>query len=236
MGVSLFVGVREFMSGPLPAVAKVVRFDLHQTYGPNAHVQDRIFLRYSGTMSVADLTTVCTTMRNAWNTNMAPALITSHTLTSILATDLTSNTAAQATNSTASVGTVVDAILPTGTALVIKFRIGKRYRGGHPRFYLVGRGDASLQTSNTWTAACVTGVTNAFSAFIAAAVLAPPAAVGTLTHTTVNYFSGFTVVTNPVTHRARNVPTVLGTPLFNDVLGYAVNPIVASQRRRNLQP
>jgi hypothetical protein len=218
----------------LPPVSKVIRFDLHQTFGPNARVLDRIFLKYSGALSSADLATVLTTMRNGWNTNMAPILTPRHTLTSILGTDLTSSTAAQNVNSTASVGSNVDTDLPLGTALVIKFKINNRYRGGHPRFYLVGRGIGSLSNADTWTGATITGVASAFAAFIAAAVLAPPAAVGTLTHTSVNYFKGFHSVQLP-SGRWRNIPTALGTPLTNDVVAYSVNPQVASQRRRNLQ-
>ena len=219
---------------PLPNVSKVVRFDLLQSFGGNARIIDRIFLRYSGALSNTDLQTVLATMSAAWNANMAGQMSTNHTLTGIRGTDLTSNLGAQALNTTAHAGTQAGTDLPAGTALVIEFKIGRRFRGGHPRFYLCSQQAGRLATPKTWTAGIISGVATQFAAFIAACVLGPPAAVGTLTHTTVHYFSGFTV-SAPAGHRARNIPTVLANPTFDDVLSYAVNPIVASQRRRNQQ-
>ena len=145
----------------LPAVSKVIRVDLHQTFDINTNVQNRLFFRFTGTMSSTDLATLCTTIRNAWNTNMAPVLTTGHTLTSVVATDLSSNTGAQQVNSTASVGTVADTKLTTGAAMVIKFKIGIRYRGGHPRIYLAGLGIARLSNTNNWNWTAITAILTA---------------------------------------------------------------------------
>lgn len=220
--------------GALPAAAKVVRFDFRQTFGSNTRIQDRIFLQYSGAMVIADLLTVLTTVRNAWNTNLAPLLHTSHVLTSVTGTDLSSNVAPQGVNSTTSTGTLAGTALPDGTALIIKFKINKRYRGGHPRFYMSGQQVGSLATPNTWSGTVITNFAAGFTNFIAACTNAPPAGVGTLTHVAVQYFSGFTV-SAPPGKRAHNIPTPLGTPVPYTVQSYVVNPTVASQRRRNLQ-
>lgn len=218
----------------LPAVPKTVRFDLRQTVGPNTRVQDRIFLRYSGTLSSTDLATILTTMRNAWNTNMAPLLITAQALTSITGTDLSSNTSAQQVNTVASAGTSAQASPGAGVAMVIKLKTALRFRGGHPRFYLAGLGAGSVASATQWATTSLTNVQSGFAAFIAASILAPPAAVGTLTHTTVSYFSGFHNVTLP-SGRVRSIPTVRVTPVTNDVIAIATNPLIASQRRRNQQ-
>lgn len=218
----------------LPAVSKVIRFDLRQTFNSNARVFDRFFLQYSGALSLTDLATVLTTVRNAWNTNMAPNMSVRHTLTSVQGTDLSSATSAQATNSTASVGTQAGTDLAAGTALVIQFKIARRYRGGHPRFYVVSMQQPRLADARTWSGATITALASAFGAFIAASVLAPPAAVGTLSHVNVRYFSGFHNVTLP-SGRVRSIPTLLALPTVDAVNSYVVNPIVASQRRRNQQ-
>jgi hypothetical protein len=49
----------------------------------------------------------------------------------------------------------------------------------------------------------------------------------------VSYYNGFTVVTNPTTGRARNVPTLRGTPVVDTVTGIVARVQVGSQRRRN---
>lgn len=219
---------------PLPSVSKVIRFDLRQSFGGNTRILDHLFLRYSGTLSQTDLATVLATMSAAWAAQMSSQMSVNHSLTSIQGTDLTSNLGAQAVNSSAHAGTQAGTDLPCAVALVVEFKIARRFRGGHPRIYLTGQQAGRTATPKTWSAAVISGVATNFAAFIAAACATPPAAVGTLTHTTVHYFAGFTNKTFP-SGRSRAVPVVLATPTFDDVVGYVVNPIIASQRRRNQQ-
>jgi len=215
----------------LPLVPRVLRFDFRQSYGSAARVMDRVFFLYSGAVSSTDLTTLLTTVRNAWNTNIAPVVTTAHTLLSVTGTDLNSAAGAQAVNSVQSVGTIIDPSLPADAAFIIKFKIARRYRGGHPRFYLIGRGTGSIGTTQQWSAGTVTSVITAWQNFIAACTLAPPAAIGTLTHSSVSYFAGFTNRTFP-SGRTRAVPSLRASPLVDPVLSYSGNPIFGSQRRR----
>lgn len=218
----------------LVPVPKVIRYDIIQSFASNASVRDRLFFQYSGTLNAADLATLLLNARNGWNTNMAPQLNNQHTLLSIVGTDLTSASSPQAVNSTASAGTGVSAPNPAGVAMVMKFKINRRYRGGHPRFYLVGTSQADTSTPETWSAAAITAKLNAFNAFLAACVAAPPAAVATLTQVNVSYFQGFQNRTFP-SGRIRPVPTARGIPLVDTVVSVSVNPKIASQRRRNQQ-
>lgn len=218
----------------LPNVTRVFRVDIAQAFGSNTAIRNRIFFQYSGALSTTDATTVLTTIRNAWNTNLAGALVSGQSATSFTLTDLSNPSAPQVVNSTASAGTNAGTALPAGVALVTKFKLARRYRGGHPRVYIVGFTTANVATVETWSAALISAWTADWQAFINACVLAPPAAVGTLIHVNVSYFSGFTNVTFP-SGRIRPRPTLRVTPIVDAVIGYSVNPKIASQRRRNQQ-
>jgi hypothetical protein len=218
----------------LPPVSKVIRADFLQTVGANTSVLNRIFFQYSGTLSLADLTTLLTTFSNAWGTNISPNQNTGATLTAVRGTDLSSSTAPQTIISTSKVGTAAGSGMPDGTAAVIKFKINRRYRGGHPRFYETALVVTNVQNGTQIVPASATAFANSFAAFIAACVLAPPAAVGTLTHVNVHYFSGFTNKTFP-SGRTRAVPNLLATPTVDSILSYSTNAHVGSQRRRNQQ-
>lgn len=219
----------------LPSPGKVIRADLFFTYGPNPRVRDRIFFSYAGAgPNTADLTTLAGTISAAWNTNLVPQTNSSMALTNITLTDLASNVGPQVATTTNRVGTLAGTALPDGTAMVIKFKVARRYRGGHPRFYLAGRVTADLSSLNQWVGTSTTSLASAWQAFITACEATPPTNIGTMVHVNVSYFAGFTATQFP-TGRFRNIPKVRGTPVVDNVTSYSVNGLVASQRRRNLQ-
>lgn len=219
----------------LPSPGKVIRCDLFFTYGPNTRVRDRIFFSYAGAGPVAaDLTTLSGTISAAWNTNMVPQVNAGLVLTGITLTDLASNVGAQVVTSQNRVGTLAGNALPDGTAMVIKFKINRRYRGGHPRFYLAGRVSADLLQLNSWLPASATAVATAWQSFITACITTPPTNIGTMAHVNVSYFAGFTPTLFP-TGRYRNIPKQRALPTVDTIQTYSVNGLVASQRRRNSQ-
>lgn len=218
----------------LPAVSKVIRVALSGVATNGETIANRIFLQYSGTLSSADLTTVVNTIDTAWNTNIAPLVSSDFTLQQIVATDLSSNTAPQVVKTVSHAGTNASAPLAAGTAAVIKFKIARRYRGGHPRFYLGPLGSGILANASQILAATQTSLATGFGNFISACIAAPPAAVGTLNHVSVHYFSGFVNHTFP-SGRVRAIPLPLGSPSVDLITAYQCNPNVGSQRRRNRQ-
>jgi hypothetical protein len=219
----------------LPPVPKTVRVDFHMALTGQSNVQCRVFFSYAGALSQTDANTWTTTIRSAWGSNIMNHLSNACSLVSTVLTDLTSTSAAQSVDGTSVVGGAALAAVPNGVALVIKHKIARRYRGGHPKLYLPGMTAANLLTSNQWGSAAITQELSDFNAFITAALTAP-AGVGAVTHVSVPYFKGFTAVTNPITHRVRNVPNLApGTPVPDVVISNSVNPIPASQRRRNRQ-
>lgn len=219
----------------LPSVPKVIRVDAFQTVGANAAVRNRFFLQYSGSLSNADLTTVLNTISTAWLNNLDANMYGSiNTLTQLQGTDLSTSASPQVVVAASRVGVGNAPFLPNGAAVVLKFKTARRYRGGHPRFYACGIGSVSVTNGDQIVASSVTQFANAMSAFIAACVLAPPAAVGTLIHVNVSFFAGFTNRTF-ASGRIHPIATPRVTPLVDAVIGYSCNPRVASQRRRNQQ-
>jgi hypothetical protein len=117
---------------------------------------------------------------------------------------------------------------------MIQFNIARRYRGGKPKIFLPAGVAADISNTNTWGSTFLATANTDWAAFAAAVLAAGWTGAGTLTHVNVSYYTGFTVVTNPVTHRARNVPTLRGAPVVDTVISYAAEVDIASQRRRNL--
>lgn len=221
--------------GALPAVPKTVRVDHHFSDGGNTNVQIRNFFQYAGALSVADAQT--------WLNNIVTGLgvfmttFSQPTLVLVLSqlTDLTSASSAQVVSSTGFTGGASASQLPAGVCMVIKKKIARRYRGGHPRVYLPGMAEASLSTPILWNPTSAANVLAAYVTWMAACTAnTNPAAIGAITEVNVSYFQSFTNKTFP-SGRTHPVPTPRVNPLVDAVTGHAVNPIPASQRRRNRQ-
>lgn len=219
----------------LPAVSKVVRVDHHFSQGTDSNMQFRTFLQYAGTLSTADAVTWLTNIVAGLTTNLLPVLHNTVSLTLSQLTDLTSTSSPQVQNSTGGSGTGVGTALPQGTALVIKHRIARRYRGGHPRTYLPGLQSSYLTNPGTWAAGSIGTIVGDYLAYIAAATAnTNPVAIGVITHVNVSYFQGFTNHTYP-SGRVHAIPTPRVTPLVDAIITSIGNSKVASQRRRNEQ-
>ncbi len=221
----------------LPSVPKTLRVALkHNDTSADPDVVTRFFIQYSGTApSNSDLNTFCAAVGTAWTNHLAALHNATVQLAEVTAEDLTSPTSAVGTALIGSAGTLSGTLLGAGTAAVFSYAIGRRYRGGHPRAYWQMGVGASLATRNEWTSAFAIAADTAMPAFFTDVLAAGWALAGSLSHVNVSYFSGFTVITNPITHRARNVPTLRVTPVVDTVTSVALNPKIGSQRRRNLQ-
>jgi len=220
----------------LPNVAKVVRVDFHQTFANDLSCLNRIFLSYAGALSQADAQTWVNTINTSWGrpTAMKGVQVAAAALSRVVLTDLTSNTSPQAENDTAISGTNASNPLSAGAAFCLKFKLARRYRGGHPRIYILGASQNLLFNAQQWSATTITAYLAAWNDFMTNGPLTAPSAVSTVNHVNVSYFSGFHNVTFP-SGRIRPVPTLRNTPAVDLVVAYAGNPQVASQRRRNQQ-
>jgi hypothetical protein len=154
------------------------------------------------------------------------------TLTQIESEDLTSATGAVDTSVESVVGSRAGSALPSSTSLVSSYTIARRYRGGHPRAYWPFGADSDLLSETQWTSAFPTACDTGINAYFAALVAAGWSGAGTLTHVNVSYYEGFTVVTNPITGRARNVPTLRVSPVVDLVTAVHSRSSIGTQRRR----
>ena len=219
----------------LPAVSKVVRVDHFFDNGSDTSAQFRNFFQYAGTLNNADAVTWLGNIVAAMGTFMTARLTTHVSLILSELTDLTSSTSPQVQNSTGHTGGLVDNSLAAGTAMVIKKHIARRYRGGHPRLYLMGLGQGNLANETTWDTTHLGNVVGSFITYINACIAnTNPAAIGAITHVNVSFFQGFTNHTYP-SGRVKPIPTPRVTPLVDLITDITGNPTVGSQRRRNQQ-
>jgi hypothetical protein len=217
---------------PLPAAPKVVRCALSGTT-PNGNAWlTRFFIQYTGTAPTnAQLATFNASIATAYTADLK-AHIDASTLTQIETIDLSSSTSAVAITAESITGSSGGANLPDDLCMVISYEIGRRYRGGHPRGYWRFGDGGQYGDSGHWSAGFITTTNTAFNAFFTALFAAGWTGAGTLTQVNVSYYSGFTVVTNPITHRARNVPTLRVAPTVDTVTSIVARSSFGSQRRR----
>jgi hypothetical protein len=220
----------------LPAVPKVIRFQFLQNIGTDLHVLNTLYYLGAGAATTSDVQNACEAAADAWESNVLVLQTSDVVFVECVATALDSASAPQATVIENTVGSVGGTILPAGTAMVISKKVARRFRGGHGRLYLCGLNEGTLQNAQTFNGSALNSVQTAFTALDTAIKGASYSAWTSPVGVVVRYFQGFTVVTNPITHRARNVPNPIpGGPTTDTILSLTPSFKVASQRRRNLQ-
>jgi hypothetical protein len=213
----------------------VVRLNMAYALQGTPHCLNRIYLHYTGTPPTSlDLGGFCNAVTAAWATNLRSLFGPQMTFGPPNAEDLGSSSGASGAGSGTSTGSRTGLAIAAGSSINVRFLIARRYRGGKPKVYLSAGEAADVVAGNLWSGAMVTATATGWQAFMSAILPTPWTGAGTVSHVNVSYYNGFTVVTNPVTGRARNVPTLRGTPLVDTITGYSVDPQMGSQRRRNL--
>jgi hypothetical protein len=219
---------------PLPPAANVIKITMRMTTSNNTHVIDRVFVHYTGTAPTnAQLVTFATAIATAWNANLASQFTVEKALVEVDCVDLTSATSAVGNVLVTHAGTDPGPSQGVGTAAMLNYKISRRYRGGKPRTYLAALSADDTQTDSTWTAASMAALLAAWQAFITAIQAAPWAGATIDGQVNVSFYSGFTNFTGPTgRQRARSTPRA-GAAVVDTITSVSVNPIIASQRRRN---
>jgi len=220
----------------LPPVPKTIQFTLFYNDNGNANVHNILYYTYSGTLALADLTTLCNNVMTAWGAQFAAQTMPSCSLVGVIGNDLSSNLAPKSASTSAAVpGTNAGQNLSNGATPVFSYLTSRKYRGGHSRTYTPGAVRNSLSDGNTWSGTARTAMQAAWVAFLNAIVTtAVPAAVGQLTHVVAHRYGK--TATSPVSGTSsptRSVP--LTTPFTDPVTAVVLNPQIGSQRRRNQQ-
>ena len=221
----------------LPAVSDTVRVSLIGSLAEDSLVVSRFYMRYFTGSPPADLDTAATAIAGHWNTDLAAATRSDYTLTQVELEDLTSATSPVGVAVTSHAGTRSGVKLTASASALLRFKVGRRYRGGHPRLYYVGGVQSDTLDAQTWQTTYLSTLVTAWNTFIAHVVGDLNTAYGASDFAQVNvsFYQGFTNVTYP-SGRTYPRPTTRATPVVDDVISVTANPKVASQRRRNLTP
>jgi hypothetical protein len=192
----------------------------------------RFYLSYSGTAPTgANCTTLAGDVAAAWATNLSPRMQASVSLTEVDVLDIATDSGLSGQWNGTDVGGDSGAPLPIQVATNVEYGIARRYRGGKPRCYFPLGTATFLLTQSMWTAAYVTDINTAVTAFFAEIAGLSVGAVGTLTHVNLSYYKGFTNVTNS-SGRERAVPTYRAVALVDNITGYSCKQEFGSQKRR----
>lgn len=216
----------------LPDVPSVLRIQLTGTKGANPWLT-RFFLQYGGTAPTnTQLATFNAALLTTYNTNIKPLADNVTALLQIQTQDLTSPTAAVSVSAVSSTGTRGATGLTSESAVVVSYKIGRRYRGGHSRGYWPWGVQGDTATEHSWLAASVTAFGTGYAAFQTALAAAGWAGAGTIAQVGVSYYQGFTNVAGP-TGRMRPKSTIRGGgPVVDAVTSIQVQSFIGSQRRR----
>jgi hypothetical protein len=149
---------------------------------------------------------------------------TSVTYSQVVATDLSSLTGAEVIGGAPVPGGLAGTIIPSNAAVLINYNSSFRYRGGHPRTYLIGGVELSLQTVNEWTDAFVTSCGAAMGTIQGAFAAGGEGGFVPTGQCAVSYRQAGEPVTAPDGYRL--------VPLVMPISTYHVSPGVATMRRR----
>lgn len=200
----------------------------------------RLFFEWAGSITNTSLNNYATQVATNWNTDIAPLVPSAMTLTEVSCEDLTTPTGPVGVWSGSHAGTRATGAFAPATAFIITDSIARRYRGGHPRKYLLGM-DSSQTTptdGNTWLSTYASGVVTNWNTFLTSITGANgPSGTTTWVEVNVSYYQGSTattVGTSPYV-RGKTTRTLRSTPAIDLVAGHSYNPQIGSQRRRNKQ-
>lgn len=212
---------------PVPNVNKVVLSGV----ASNSNWANVIYFRYTGgPPTVPEQSSAATAVANAWNSQISGLMNLQTILKQVDVIDLSSSSSSAATVLVSHPGTSSVTPLGGNTAMVIKKHIARRYRGGHPKTFLVAKDSDSLFDQDSWKAAYVTSCANGWVSFISALIVAHGSATWT-EEVNVSYYQGYHNVTYP-SGRVKSVPTLRSTPLVDTIQTYTAETKVGSQRRR----
>jgi hypothetical protein len=217
----------------LPAAGNVVRVALSGSISQAGPWLTRFFVHFSGSApSPAQLATFDTAVIAAYNTDIKPLVDSNTELLQVESIDLTSSTGAVDITAASIIGTRSGASLNASDCVVASYEIARRYRGGHPRGYWKLGTQTDLFDPGHYSPTAVALFTTGLNAFFTAVFGSGWSGAGSLTHVSVSYYDGNTVVISPTTGRARNVPVLRVSPIIDPVTALEVRNQIGSQRRR----
>lgn len=218
----------------LPNVPSTLKVALKGSAGSEQWLT-RFYLQYPGAApSASQLATLNNGIIAAFTSHLQPLMTANKELLEVDTVDLSTPSSAQLATTAAVIGSEAGAWLPLMACTVAGYGISRRYRGGHPRGYWPLGAQGDVATSGEWSTTYQAAAQGAIGSFFND-VTGIIWGVSEITkHVNVSYYQGFTVVTDPITGRARNVPKLRpGGPVIDLIVSTNVRAILGTQRRRN---
>lgn len=218
----------------LPSVARVARLDVAQALGDDSNIINRFFIGWGGGgLSTSDAAAWALTAYTGWANHILAQQSSSLELETVTVTDLTSPTSPVAVQAGGSVGTLSGDVMPAGDCVSLRFKVARRYRGGHPGVFISGIPKSEQVTPQTWSGTYIAALLAGWEDMIAAVISGAPSSISGVFHANVSYFAGSTPVTYP-SGRVKNVPIVRPTPVVDPIISAKADSRIKNQRRRNL--
>lgn len=213
---------------PLPPVPQVLKIIVQGNSGESSPITwaNILHFQYSGAApSPSVCNTIATHVQTTWAAHMSAEQVNNVFQNVVEVIDLTSSTAGSGADFTGNAGTRGDDEIPANVAFLVTYPVLRRYRGGHPRTYLMVGGNADFLDAAHWSSAFTTEVGNHWAAFLDAIIGFSTSGTTITNMVNVSYYSGKDLTGKPI---LRPVPLV--DPLT--VANMQANQQMASQRRR----
>jgi len=193
---------------------------------------NRLYFSYSGAApSGANCIAIADAIAAAWASDLAPVVNTNDSLNEVDVLDIATDSGLSGQWTGENGGTRSGGQIPIQVATNVEFGIARRYRGGKPRMFLPPGVEGDVTNGWEWDNTFVTAVNSAVEAFFASCAAISVGEVGTLAHTNLSYFKGFTNLANS-SGRERAVATYRATALTDLITGYFCKQVLGSQKRR----
>jgi len=210
-----FPEVRHMPTSPLytDGIAKLdYEFNLG---GRTWHIINWLAALPSPPLSSSELTALATAAQTAFG-GLQAFTTTDTTFVGTTATDWASDTGLSESVSAGGTGTESPPTLPIQCAAEISWKIGRKYRGGHPKTFLSGIAEARQVSNRLWTSGFQTG--------LEAAALAYRTAINDIT------VRGAPIFLSNFSRFTGGAERSVG--VFDEIVGATVNEFISSQRRR----
>ena len=194
---------------------------------------NRFYVRYGGSApNGANCISIAQALQTLWSAHFQPLINVDWTLVNTDVIDITTLLGASGSYASSDGGADTGTPMYAQQAMNVEFNIAERYRGGKPRMYMPPGADGNQLNDVSWEPSYVASWNSAWNAWATGLAAISVGGVGTLTHTILSYYHGFTNKGGGA-DRAYNVPTYR-TPnaLHFDVTGYSAKQEISSQRRR----
>lgn len=207
---------------PLPSPGMVVKMVL-KYHRDDAAAENAEFFRYtaSSQATTANLGGLWAYIETDFFAAYVGASLADLVMDSVELTDLSSSSGATYSTVPSFTGTNTGSGISANNAVCVQHTIQRRYRGGHPRTYMMvgAAGDLATASIRDWQPSFLTNIQNGWNSYNA--LFPYNTAGGTWTRCSVSYYETIA-----------GVRTVRTTPLVDPILVDIAKSRVCSQRRR----